>query len=77
VGETLDHVSLGAAIAAICAGPSEEMSDRFDLHVERVRVLPAGMVVLDEAVSLLGIPLRIACGGLREGVILDALGGAR
>jgi exopolyphosphatase/guanosine-5'-triphosphate,3'-diphosphate pyrophosphatase len=73
VGETLDHVALWGAITAVCTGPAAEIAERFDLHAERVRVLPAGMVVLDEAGALLGAPLRIACGGLREGVILDAL----
>jgi exopolyphosphatase/pppGpp-phosphohydrolase len=37
-------------------------------------MLPAGILVLDAAGTLLGVPLRIGAGGLREGVVLEQLG---
>ena len=46
------------------------MARRFDLDEERVRLLPAGMLILEELSDLLGLPLQIGSGGLREGVIL-------
>jgi exopolyphosphatase/guanosine-5'-triphosphate,3'-diphosphate pyrophosphatase len=36
-----------------------------------VRLLPAGILVLGAAARRLGRPLRIGCGGLREGVLLE------
>ncbi len=46
---------------------------RLELHPERVRLLPAGMLLLDAAAGVLGAPLQVARGGLREGVLLEAL----
>jgi exopolyphosphatase/guanosine-5'-triphosphate,3'-diphosphate pyrophosphatase len=74
IGAVLDHENLGRAIRVVCSAPAAEVADQFDLHVERVRVLPAGMVLLDAVSTLLGLPLQIAGGGLREGVILERLG---
>jgi exopolyphosphatase/guanosine-5'-triphosphate,3'-diphosphate pyrophosphatase len=73
VGAVLDHESLGRAIHVVCEAPAEDVARRFDLHVERVRVLPAGMLLLDAGSTLLGVPLQIAGGGLREGVLLERL----
>jgi exopolyphosphatase/guanosine-5'-triphosphate,3'-diphosphate pyrophosphatase len=75
VGPVLDHESLSHAIDVLCAEPAAAVARRFDLHLERARVLPAGMLVLDAASTLLSLPLQIAAGGLREGVILEELGG--
>jgi exopolyphosphatase/guanosine-5'-triphosphate,3'-diphosphate pyrophosphatase len=36
-----------------------------------VRLLPAGILILDAASQRLGHPLQIGRGGLREGVVLD------
>jgi exopolyphosphatase/guanosine-5'-triphosphate,3'-diphosphate pyrophosphatase len=77
IGAVLDHETLGRAIRVVCAAPAAEVAHQFDLHVERVRVLPAGMLLLDAASTLLGLPLQIAGGGLREGVILERLGETR
>ena len=54
--------------------PIPEVARRFELDTERVRLLPAGILVL-EAISDLGLPLRIARGGLREGVLLELVEG--
>jgi len=45
---------------------------RFGIDVERVRLLPAGLLILQAASELLGAPLQIGRGGLREGVLLEA-----
>ena len=75
IGAELDHETLGRAIRVVCDAPAAEVARRFDLHLERVRVLAAGMLLLDAASACFGIPLQIAGGGLREGVILERLGG--
>jgi exopolyphosphatase/pppGpp-phosphohydrolase len=38
-----------------------------------VRLLPAGILVLEALSDRLRLPLRIARGGLREGVLLELL----
>ena len=53
------------------------MAERFELDAERVRLLPAGILVLEAISDLLGLPLRIARGGLREGVLLELVEGRR
>ena len=76
IGAVLDHETLGRAIRVVCSAPAVDVAREFDLHLERVRVLPAGMLLLDAASALLGTPLQIAGGGLREGVILERLAAA-
>ena len=51
-----------------------DIAARFELDPERVRLLPAGLVILTQLSLRLGLPLRVCKGGLREGVILDMLG---
>jgi exopolyphosphatase/guanosine-5'-triphosphate,3'-diphosphate pyrophosphatase len=77
IGAVLDHETLGRAIRVVCSDPAEDVAQRFDLHLERVRVLPAGMLLLDAASTFLEVPLQIAGGGLREGVVLEWLSGNR
>jgi len=72
VGPVLAEDTLGDGLEAICDAPSLEIADRLGLDEERVRLLPAGMLVLAEASRALGGPLEIALGGLREGVVLEA-----
>jgi len=73
MGAVLDRETLGRAMRVVCAAPAREVARRYDLHLERVRVLPAGMVLLDAASALFELPLQIASGGLREGVVLEGL----
>jgi exopolyphosphatase / guanosine-5'-triphosphate,3'-diphosphate pyrophosphatase len=73
VGAELNRTTLAHGLRVLGAAPAEEIARRYELHPERVRVLPAGMLLLDEAARVLGCPLRIASGGLREGVVLEEL----
>ena len=73
VGGVLDHETLQRGLRVLSDAPAAEVARRFELHPERVRLLPAGIILLDEAASALGAPLRIGKGGVREGVILDLL----
>jgi exopolyphosphatase / guanosine-5'-triphosphate,3'-diphosphate pyrophosphatase len=73
VGPVLDPESLERGLRVLSSTPAVSVARDFELDVERVRLLPAGMVVLEEASKLLGVPLRIGRGGLREGVILEEL----
>jgi exopolyphosphatase/pppGpp-phosphohydrolase len=55
--------------------PRAEVAKRFALHPERARLLPAAVLLLEGASAAFGAPLRTCGGGLREGVLLEAVRG--
>ena len=71
VGDVLDAGSLKHAIGALSGAPAAEVAERLALDARRVRLLPAGIVILDAAAEQLRQPLQIGRGGLREGAVLD------
>ena len=71
VGGVLDHETLERGLRILATRPSEEVAQAFELEPERVRLLPAGMLILQEISDRLGRALMIGRGGLREGVILE------
>lgn len=73
VGAELSHETLERGIRILTESAAAEVAERFDLAPERVRLLPAGMLILEELSDLLALPLSIGKGGLREGVILSAV----
>jgi exopolyphosphatase / guanosine-5'-triphosphate,3'-diphosphate pyrophosphatase len=73
VGRDLSRAALEGGLEALTAGPVKEIAARHELDPERVRLLPAGIVVLEAVSECLGLPLRTAPGGLREGVVLELL----
>jgi len=75
LGAELDHDTLEQGVAILSATPITELAARLGLEPERVRLLPAGILVLQAVSNLLALPVRIARGGLREGVILELLEG--
>jgi exopolyphosphatase / guanosine-5'-triphosphate,3'-diphosphate pyrophosphatase len=74
-GRILDAGAFAAALAELIAAPRKDVARRFGLEVERVRLLPAGLLILQAASERFGTPLVVAGGGLREGVLLEAAGG--
>jgi exopolyphosphatase/guanosine-5'-triphosphate,3'-diphosphate pyrophosphatase len=74
VGDELSPVALDRSIGILAGAPVAEVAADFDLDPERVRLLPGGILIFAELARKLGRPLQIANGGLREGVILEALG---
>jgi len=76
VGGELTPETIGRALHALTAEPAAAAALRFGVHAERVRLLPAGLLLLEGAWGAFGgAPLRIAGGGLREGVVLRTLDG--
>ncbi|HYH59299.1 MAG TPA: hypothetical protein VD790_08790 [Thermoleophilaceae bacterium] len=73
-GRELGHVELAEALDTLLTEPAWEVAQRFELDPERVRLLPAGLVILTEVALCLQQSLRVCKGGLREGVILEMLG---
>lgn len=74
-GRLLDAAAFARALAELIAAPGQEVARRFGVEVERVRLLPAGLVILQAASERFGTPLAVAGGGLREGVLMEAAGG--
>jgi exopolyphosphatase / guanosine-5'-triphosphate,3'-diphosphate pyrophosphatase len=76
VGTVLEYETLERAVRVLSGDPIAAVAKRFELDPRRVKILPAGVLVLEKLSELLGRPLQIGKGGLREGIILDLLSGA-
>ena len=72
-GAQLTAAAFDGALARTVASPAHRAAFDLGLHVERVRLLPAGLLLLAEVARTAQCPLHVGCGGLREGVILDLL----
>jgi exopolyphosphatase/guanosine-5'-triphosphate,3'-diphosphate pyrophosphatase len=72
VGTRLDAASLARAVEILTRAPATEVALSTALHPARVRVLPAGLVILEALSELFGRPLVLGSAGLREGILLSA-----
>jgi exopolyphosphatase / guanosine-5'-triphosphate,3'-diphosphate pyrophosphatase len=77
VGAVLEHETLERGIRVLASSRVDELARRFELEPERVRLLPAGILILEAASDRLRVPLQIGRGGLREGVVLEMIASAR
>jgi exopolyphosphatase/guanosine-5'-triphosphate,3'-diphosphate pyrophosphatase len=75
VGAVLEYETLERGVRVLCGEPAADVARRFELDPQRVRILTTGVLLLEKISELLGQPLQIGKGGLREGVILDLLNG--
>lgn len=73
-GGVLDKDGIARVLALTTSMPSTELAERFGLALNRARLLPAGLTILDALVDRLGIGLEVGRGGLREGVLIDRYG---
>jgi exopolyphosphatase/guanosine-5'-triphosphate,3'-diphosphate pyrophosphatase len=76
VGAVLEYETLERGIRVLAGDPAADVAKRFELDPERVRILATGVLLLEKLSELLGQPLQIGKGGLREGVVLDLLNGS-
>jgi exopolyphosphatase / guanosine-5'-triphosphate,3'-diphosphate pyrophosphatase len=76
VGAVLEYETLERGIRVLAGDPAADVGRRFELDPQRVRILATGVLLLEKVSELLGQPLQIGKGGLREGVILDLLNGS-
>jgi exopolyphosphatase/guanosine-5'-triphosphate,3'-diphosphate pyrophosphatase len=76
VGAVLEYETLERGIRVLSGDPAADVARRFELDPERVRILATGVLLLEKLSELLGQPLQIGKGGLREGIILDLLNGS-
>jgi exopolyphosphatase/guanosine-5'-triphosphate,3'-diphosphate pyrophosphatase len=73
-GPLLDAASLERALAVLAGAPAAAVAERFFIDPQRARLLPAGLLILEGASRLLEATIEVGRGGIREGVLLDALG---
>src|SRR2546421_402431 len=77
VGAVLEHETLERGIRVLASHAIDEVARRFELEPQRVRLLPAGILILEAASDRLRVPLQIGRGGLREGVVLEMIAAER
>ena len=73
VGSVLEYETLERGVRVLASDTVDDVARRFELDPRRVRILPAGVLLLEKLSELLGQPLQIGKGGLREGIILDLI----
>jgi exopolyphosphatase/guanosine-5'-triphosphate,3'-diphosphate pyrophosphatase len=74
VGRTLGREELNDALRLLRKDSARTVATRHGIDLWRARALPAGTAIVSELQELLGIPLEVGRGGLREGVALQLLG---
>jgi exopolyphosphatase / guanosine-5'-triphosphate,3'-diphosphate pyrophosphatase len=75
VGAVLEYETLERAVRVLSSDEIAEVAKRFELDPRRIKLLPAGVLLLEKFSQMLGQPLQIGKGGLREGIILTLLNG--
>jgi len=70
VGAWLGEAELAEALRLVETRPAREIARRFRVDRSRARILPAGVALLAEVQSRLGVPLHVCDGGIREGAVL-------
>lgn len=73
VGNVIEHETMERAIRLITGNAAEVVAEEFAIDFERVQVLPAGVMILEDVGDRLGCPMKIGKGGLREGKLLELL----
>jgi exopolyphosphatase/guanosine-5'-triphosphate,3'-diphosphate pyrophosphatase len=76
VGPTLGTEELAEALRLVEAKPARALSRRFGVDRARAEILPAGVALLAAVQELLGVPLRVCDGGIREGAALASVAAA-
>jgi exopolyphosphatase/guanosine-5'-triphosphate,3'-diphosphate pyrophosphatase len=67
----LSRRRIRSAVGLLGAAPAATIAEHYSVRLSRARVLPAGATILHAALERFGLDhLRVAKGGLREGLIL-------
>jgi exopolyphosphatase / guanosine-5'-triphosphate,3'-diphosphate pyrophosphatase len=74
-GPLLDAGAFARVLALLVDERSADVARRFALDADRVRLLPAGLLILRAAAERFGAPLEVGRGGLREGLLLESADG--
>jgi exopolyphosphatase / guanosine-5'-triphosphate,3'-diphosphate pyrophosphatase len=73
-GPQLGCTGLGRTLDVLTRVPSGRIAARFGIDGRRARLLPAGLLILQGVTELFGVGLEVGRGGIREGVLLEAVG---
>ena len=73
VGAELGATELADAIEIAEKSSPRQLSRRYDVDRARAEIVPAGLALLAEVQALLGVPLHVCSGGIREGAVLASL----
>jgi exopolyphosphatase / guanosine-5'-triphosphate,3'-diphosphate pyrophosphatase len=71
-GPRLDAEALDRALEQLARQPAAQIGVDYAIDLDRARLLPAGLLILEGVVAAFGIPLLVGRGGIREGVLLEA-----
>lgn len=71
VGSHLGADELAEALHIVARESDRAIVRRFGVDRARARILPAGIVLLAQVQQLLGVPLHVCNGGIREGAVLE------
>jgi exopolyphosphatase/guanosine-5'-triphosphate,3'-diphosphate pyrophosphatase len=71
-GPLLDSAGFARVLGLLTAERAADAARRFALDADRVRLLPAGLLILQAASERFGAPLEIGQGGLREGILFQS-----
>jgi len=71
-GPVLDAEAFARSLRLLTSQRAVEIARQFTIDHERVRLLPAGLLILQAASERFGAALHVGRGGLREGVLLEA-----
>ncbi|MGZ4299703.1 MAG: Ppx/GppA phosphatase family protein [Solirubrobacteraceae bacterium] len=72
-GPVLDAAAFERALSVLAGEPAAAVAERFVIDPQRARLLPSGLLILQGASRLLAATIRVGRGGIREGVLLEAL----
>jgi exopolyphosphatase/pppGpp-phosphohydrolase len=73
VGPWLGDAELTEALRLVETMSPQAISKRFGVDRSRARILPAGVAILAQVHELLGVPLHVCDGGIREGAVLATM----
>jgi exopolyphosphatase / guanosine-5'-triphosphate,3'-diphosphate pyrophosphatase len=74
-GPVLDAPAFTRSLGLLASISADGLARRYGLEMDRVRLLPAALVILEAASERFGLPLEIGRGGIREGLLLEAADG--
>jgi exopolyphosphatase / guanosine-5'-triphosphate,3'-diphosphate pyrophosphatase len=72
-GKILDASALLRSLRVLASEPSAVVARRSQIDPQRARLLPAGLLILESMAQRLGSTIVVGRGGIREGVLLEAM----
>jgi len=71
VGAKLGAAEIDNLVGILARTPAAEIVELYGVDPQRVRTLTAGALIFELLCERLGVPLRVARGGVREGAVIE------